>query len=585
MPDSTSFFGDAPADDSQEFDRYQRYLLDTDGQGKKPYTRSTTLAKTLEDTYHLSQWNARRTARGVALRPDLVARAAVTPVSDKRSWTEIIEQAVIVAGDGNVQANRGTAFHQLHERVGSMTNEQYAAVPEDFRVTYELYRTELARNGITEVLTECTVANEKIGTAGKVDGMVRLADGRIVVADRKSGNVVTYPHSPSMQMAIYSHANVLFGEHGEPLPMPKDLDPSLGLVFDVTIKDSANGVDAAVHIYELDLEAGWYAALLATKVRRWRNRKDLLTPYQPEFKHIPATGAPEVYIPGSATVVAQQLPISQELAAEAYPPCEHGVHPGASCGPCLAAETKAHPEWGVTAAQVANGEHTQLADKIRQAAELALSSPNPEAVAAGERLLSREAEAKQAAAMAELDNEQPSQPAGPTHGSDTERLLTLYKTKPKLQAAARQVDPQMNVARQRANLAADMVSHPNWPSKRAEVLGLTEPMPPEGVAAQEAIDGNTWMPTADEVAQATPPGTEAQLLGNAPADNPYGGEPPAADPPSAPLSAEDRYIQQVAACDSKQAIGAVWSAAQAEGVEWTARLHQAASARIATFGS
>lgn len=300
--DSSEFFGsDAPAADPQAYDGYGRYLIDADGTGRRPYTRATTLAKTLENTRGIEIWTQRKVAKGVAQSPALVARAAVTPLDDKASWREILEQAEVKSG-GDEKRDLGSAFHALHEHVETMTDDEWNAVPDELKATYLKYRAELDRVGIVEVMTECTVVNTKIGTAGKFDAIFRLADGRLVIGDRKTGRVTEYPHGPAVQLAIYANADVLitYDENGavQRHPMPK-LDLTTAIVIDITIGDANT---ASVHAYEVDIWAGWYGALLATDVRRWRNRKDLVKPYHPEQRPM--------------VTAAQIMPVSPELLAE-----------------------------------------------------------------------------------------------------------------------------------------------------------------------------------------------------------------------------------------------------------------------------
>jgi len=52
-------------------DRFGRYLLVNPLTGKEePFTRATTIAKTLDDTYYLEQWQLRQVAYGLGQRPD-----------------------------------------------------------------------------------------------------------------------------------------------------------------------------------------------------------------------------------------------------------------------------------------------------------------------------------------------------------------------------------------------------------------------------------------------------------------------------------------------------------------------------------
>jgi hypothetical protein len=564
MADSSSFFGDEPADD-QEYDGYGRYKLDVDGQGTKSYTRATTLAKTLDSGDGLAVWKARNLAYGVAQRPDLVARAALTPVSDKKSWREIESQAEIVAAAG-AKANLGTAFHQLHERVGEMTDDEYAAVDPNLRITYERYRAELARLGIEEILTEVTVGNTAIGTAGKVDGYARLSDDRVVVLDRKSGRVTEYPHSPACQLAVYSHADRVAVEHNgtkhfvataDYLP---DLDTEMGLIVDVTIGDADT---AAVHVYEIDLSAGWYGALLATKVRRWRNRKDILTPYQPEFPvkvPVPAAAMAVVGAGKVFTAPAEVLDDGDALSPESY------------------VETASAQQWGFSAAQVEAGQHEQLAEQIRAQAAAAL--PNNQVA----QLIGAGQAAVQAAAMAELDAEEISGAGVPFPAAerfegaddDKEALLTGYKTKAELQTVVRKLNgPNANVARTRANLAADAVASVNWPQYRVELLAAAPK--PKG-KPEPVITGQTNVTGQAVTAAALALPREGVV------DNPFAQPVPAPiEHTTPPVSQEEMVLERIGAANSMIDLANIWTEAKGLGLEWSARLQAAATTRQKAF--
>ena len=70
-------------------DRWGRPLIEPPDGGKaKPYTRVSTLAKTLDDKTALSKWLCRQTAIGLAQRPDLVR--ATRRASDRSAtrWTK-----------------------------------------------------------------------------------------------------------------------------------------------------------------------------------------------------------------------------------------------------------------------------------------------------------------------------------------------------------------------------------------------------------------------------------------------------------------------------------------------------------------
>lgn len=100
-------------------DRYGRYLLPhpTDEDGNEiSWTRATTFASTLSDTYSLNKWSERMLTKGLTLRPDLYAQAASVPLDDRDQLNKIAEQAKEAAGS-KTAATMGTAIHSFTEQV------------------------------------------------------------------------------------------------------------------------------------------------------------------------------------------------------------------------------------------------------------------------------------------------------------------------------------------------------------------------------------------------------------------------------------------------------------------------------------
>lgn len=602
--DSESFFGGPePAASNEEFNGYGQYMLDVDGQGKKPYSRATTVAKMLDSGKGLEIWTQRKLIKGTAQSAALTARAAIAPLDDRRVWREILDQADVLSG-GNEKRDLGSAFHELHERVPDMTNEEYAAVHPDLRVTYERYRAELERLGITEVLTEGTCANTAIGTAGKFDAVFRLADGRLVIGDRKSGRITEYPHSAAVQLSIYANADVLIerNEDGSTarLPMP-DVDKTTAIVIDVTIGDENT---AAVHVYEIDIWAGWAAALLSAKIRRWRNRKDLCTPYHPDFPpadramNAAAVTIPPGYAAHSAGVVTAddaQVPEPPratpeqraDFAGELPPP--RGAQPvEVAHGPAANAYTAPGATQGMRDIQAAaDAQRAKVEAKLT--GHPAFSSARQENIMVGPdgTEVSPDAVAKVAAVG-------PISPANLVSAAaavqDVDALLAKFKTKAQLQAVLAKVNPSANLARTRANLAKDAVSHPNWPAHRAEFVPVTVITS----AKLDSVDENGSPSFSSVVTNApgpVPPDPEPQYTVSGPVtDAQVGGMPiqVAANPyvqpaPVEPL--EDQLLRRIGDAQSIADIAALWNEANDAGIGWPARLHQAAEIKTRTFAN
>lgn len=76
--------------------------------------------------------------------------------------------------------------------------------------------------------------------------------------------------------------------------------------------------------------------------------------------------------------------------------------------------------------------------------------------------------------------------------ADANALMAKYKSKPNMQAAAKVVNPQANLARNRGKLVEDMLAHPNWINVREQLLA-SEPAASSRAAVLEAKkpDGET----------------------------------------------------------------------------------------------
>lgn len=606
--DSDSFFGDPAPSLEDDKDGYGRYLLDADGTGRKPYTRATTIAKILDNTNGLEVWMRRKVAKGVASSPALTARAAVTPLDDRQNWREILDQAETLSG-GDEKRDQGSAFHTFHERVGEMSDEEYAAVPHELRVTYERYRAELDRLGIVEIMTEVTVVNTRIGTAGKFDALFRLADGRIVIGDRKTGNILKYPHSAAVQLAIYANADVMitWDENGAAIrhAMP-EVDLTTAIVVDITIGGENT---AATHVYEVDIWAGWAAALLSTKVRRWRNRRDLVTPYHPEtsvlevtpwvpgtyaeqrdeekrltaatghtdseaFTNSQSTGDPYTQgplrppsLPENQAWFEQNAPGQPQPVEPAHGP---GANGNAGMSPTAAAVLGTGPAIGTgNAIQPPHaGTHPAWSSKDQKVIQLDSK---------GERVPDAPTLADAAGAQAD------------SGADDVAALLAKFKTKADLQGVLAKVNPGANLARTRANLAKDIVAHPTWPQRRAEFLP-SDPVARVQEASDEAamlnpLAGNSaeyLSPVVSNAPGPVPPDPEPQYAAptNGPA-NPFVGPSVTEPAPEEPL--EDRLLVRIGEATTQQDLADIWQEANDAGIGWPARLHQAATLRAKHF--
>ena len=252
-------------------DRWGRPLIIPPNGGEPiGYTRVSTLAKALDDLNNLMAWKARKTAEGLVRRPDLLtlvsgAIANGDPDTDwptKKALNAAVEQAMEAAG-ASKGASAGTGFHSLTEAI-DRGNEPLFVPPAD-QPRLEAYRAATA--GIKWLDIECFVVNDTVRSAGTFDRLGRLPDGRVVVADLKSGkSEADYPFSTTVQIATYANGLRYDPETGDRSPLHDDLDTSTGVLIHLPPSGGCK-------LYTLNLTLGWQAAQLAAQVRDVRSWK------------------------------------------------------------------------------------------------------------------------------------------------------------------------------------------------------------------------------------------------------------------------------------------------------------------------
>ena len=252
-------------EDALSRDRFGRPLIvPVDGGKPRPYTRVSTLAKTLDDTFALTKWVARMTAKGIAGRDDL--RHLVASTDDKRSLDDACKAAQEFAGAG-AKANLGTALHSFAEAVD--TGKPMDAVPGEYRAHIQAYLDATKAAGLKSIACEQFVVNDDLEAAGTFDRLyLRSPEGKLRVGDLKTGgNPKFYALATAIQVATYARGSFYDVASGERKPLP--VDRSIGYLVHVP-QDRPEAT-----VYELDLEAGWLYANLAYDVRQARNAKVL----------------------------------------------------------------------------------------------------------------------------------------------------------------------------------------------------------------------------------------------------------------------------------------------------------------------
>lgn len=270
-PDNAAYTSDGRPD------QYGRYRVPHPESGRVvPWTRATTFAKTISDTYTLNQWGRRMTAAGLALRPDLLEKARGLDVrEDARELNRLTELAAEAAGSKGA-ANVGTALHAFTEQ-RDRGEDTFVPAPWDRDVA--AYSAARAAEGIAVApgMIERLVVCQTYMVAGTFD---RVSDdpqhpcpecGRTLkVDDLKTGRDLSYGWLEiAVQLAIYANADYIWDKEAMAyLPMP-EVCQHQAIVTHLPVGE------AQATIYDVDVAAGWEIAALCHAVRSARKTRNL----------------------------------------------------------------------------------------------------------------------------------------------------------------------------------------------------------------------------------------------------------------------------------------------------------------------
>jgi hypothetical protein len=258
-----------------ERDRYGRYLLpDLETGRKRSWTRTTTLAKAISETGALEKWKLRTALKGIANAKHLLD---VVEFTDDRTELDAVAEKALQAGGAGVRAELGTELHSLTEQVdeGSL---RLSDVPAEHREDVRAYVFALAEAGIEVVpaYIERIVVNTIVDVAGTFDRIVRIPDGRLVIADLKTGSDLSYGWDEiEAQLAIYATAAGMYDPEAEVYEALPPVDQHEGLVFHLPVGSGR------CTIHPADLENGWRYARVAYVARAARGRRRLPNPIDP----------------------------------------------------------------------------------------------------------------------------------------------------------------------------------------------------------------------------------------------------------------------------------------------------------------
>lgn len=274
-------------------DRWKRYRLPDPKTGAPGgFTRATTFAKSISDTFTLSMWQQRMVGKGVSMRPDLLAAFASTPLDQREKLNKLAENAKETAG-AKAGANLGTAVHAFTEQVdrGELPVER---IPAPWDRDVRAYLALLEQEGL-EVVPEwiervvlCKSLDGK-GIAGTFDrivratktvdlrmgdgGIITIRPGELVIFDLKTGRDLEYGWLEiAVQLAIYANAEHIFDKTSKTWsPMP-DVRTDVAIVLHLPVGQGK----ATLH--GVDVEQGRTLGLLCAAVREARKAKGLSVP-------------------------------------------------------------------------------------------------------------------------------------------------------------------------------------------------------------------------------------------------------------------------------------------------------------------
>jgi hypothetical protein len=283
-------------------DRWGRYLIvPPEGGAPVSYQRVTTLARILEDGFGLQLWAQRMTARGLAMRGDLLARVAAT--EDKAQLDKLVEQAKEAAAASS-GANLGTALHEFTEQVDR--GKKIIPLP-PLDADVRVYSAALAEAGLVPEHIERIVVHDQDRVAGTFDRIFRRRDGSLVLGDLKTAQSLDYSWgSIDIQLALYAGADALYDFAVDPAddsrePMPA-VDHDHGVVVHLP---AGKGVCS---LWDVDLTMGFEGVALALGVRDWRKRDGFAVPLRTPVRRDDLVAAIRGLTPAQRAVLARLWP-------------------------------------------------------------------------------------------------------------------------------------------------------------------------------------------------------------------------------------------------------------------------------------
>lgn len=268
-----------PAIDQPDFHRDgwgHPLIIPPDGGDPTPYIRAST--NEVEDRYNLELWARRNVVFGMAHDNSLVARLlaiggepSTWDLATRKQVNQIHEDAATIAKSTR-RAAIGTAVHRLTERVDR--GESVIAGPYGDDLDAYVATVAAAGYSVDQRFIECRLVCDDLLRAGTADRLfLNRQTRRHRIADIKTGETTEYGALGwAAQLACYAHSDLYDVETGDRTPLPS-VDRTVGLIIHLPAGEGR------CTIYEIDLVAGYRAAVLDNEVRAIRREsKRWITP-------------------------------------------------------------------------------------------------------------------------------------------------------------------------------------------------------------------------------------------------------------------------------------------------------------------
>jgi hypothetical protein len=245
------------------------FILPPAGGKPKAYTRSSTFCRALEDGAGLTGWKQRMLLKGAIEHPDLIP-ADLDPLDYRGPAGRVIEELMDAAGAHDA-ANFGTACHAIADDA-DFKPEINPVVEYNLDRQYIdwLTRYRAVTAALKPIAGEIFVVTDEFKTAGTFDRIMELPDGRMVVADIKTGSLRLQEHT--IQLTQYAQGSLYDEVTGNRQPLA-DRFPQLDIWMGVVIHVPAEkkGKTEPARLIPVDLNEGYRLSLLALQVRQSRS--------------------------------------------------------------------------------------------------------------------------------------------------------------------------------------------------------------------------------------------------------------------------------------------------------------------------